>query len=260
MMLSEHLNKNHPIHDKLNKLSELKLRDLKKNLNIKKGKELKMSIAHFFFIKHPENPLTSLEKVLLGRQDQNEELNENKNKSNENEQNIENDHIQVQDSSVQIPDDRKIILDMLKQYQLVNVGTGKNQLKKCLYKHLTKNHPIHVRVNEIPNCEIKKMYIELKLKKINRSIPRRKMAIANHFFETTPECPLTSLENFLKNRNFSPLPKSANSKKRTSTYEGTGSKSKKTKTNITSNTEPQNITSNLQIIISSWILSVLYMG
>ena len=75
--LSKHLNDNHPIHDKLNELSELKLKDLKKNLNIKKGKELKMSIAHYFFIKHPEHPLTSLEKVLSGRQNQNEELIEN---------------------------------------------------------------------------------------------------------------------------------------------------------------------------------------
>ena len=77
-MLSKHLINDHPIHDRINNLSDYNLKKLKKELKIKFKKGLKLDIAYYFFFKFPEKPLTKFEEILSKRLlDQNIEMVQN---------------------------------------------------------------------------------------------------------------------------------------------------------------------------------------
>ena len=68
--LYRHLIDNHPIHEKLNSISNFDLKSLHQHLKLKPVSNgsmvrIKKLIAHWFFLKFEENPMTNLEKVLI---------------------------------------------------------------------------------------------------------------------------------------------------------------------------------------------------
>ena len=188
MMLSKHLNDNHPIHDKLNKLSALKLNDLKKILKIKAKKDLKMSIANHFFIKHSESPLTELEKVLSQRlleQNIDIEIDEIEKQPVPNKKKSPNEQkLQSNDYSVQVPNDRDMVIDKLSKYMLVRNYVTK-RLQAALSKKLREKHPIHDKLRSLPNADLYKLCEFQELNIIIKKKDRTKVlkAIADKVFE-----------------------------------------------------------------------------
>ena len=64
---------------------------------------------------------------------------------------------------MEVPTDRKLLLEKLSKYELPKSKFDNADLMTKLYKHLVKDHPIHDLLKGLSNTDVKKVHLELKL-------------------------------------------------------------------------------------------------
>ena len=99
-----------------------------------------------------------------------------------------------------IPGTRNQVMDALVPYiGLVNSRKGLKDLKKSLYHHLTKNHPIHDALGSLSAKDVRRLRLNLHLDAVKGGyVERNKKVLARYFFEKFPDAPLTNLNRILE--------------------------------------------------------------
>ena len=94
--------------------------------------------------------------------------------------------------------DRNGIVTKLSSIGLANISFNKEALRRSLAKKLKKDHPIHRRLESLSNQELFDLRRNLIQTAFKKDRKRVLTVMANHFFETFPEAPLTNMERILK--------------------------------------------------------------
>ena len=89
---------------------------------------------------------------------------------------------------------------------MANEKYGTKQMMTCLAKKLKNEHPIHNKVQLLPN--LFQLCSSLSLQVPKRDNRKMKKLIVDHFFETYPDAPLTNLNRVLEEDAYFAEPKS----------------------------------------------------
>ena len=107
------------------------------------------------------------------------------------------------DYSVQVSHlDRNDIVEKLKNFGLANVTFNREALRRSLAKKLKKDHPIHIRLEMLSNMELFDLRHNLIQTTFKKDRKRVLSVIANYFFKTFPEAPLSNLDRILEKDNY----------------------------------------------------------
>ena len=223
----------HPIHKFLDgvphadiKLAYSKIMEM--NIGLRDGAKysrnptlprMKIQIAKTFFLVYPQSPLTYVKQFFAnGCSDVLEVPLNTINETDELQQELKEDlqfesndfplHLMEEDPSIVVEHmTRTELLDIL---QIPNPRTTIKKLHRKLKSLIKQSHPIHKFLDELPKpllnlvqskvVELKRSaYEDYNYTKGMQEKSRMKQSIANMFFLIYPQCPLTSLKQFIDN-------------------------------------------------------------